>query len=138
MKDRFEDIPDLSSAFLNANYKNTFTRRNISYEGMNLLKEYSWPGNVRELQNVVEHAVVLGKDVEVQVEDLPARFSNTDPDEVARYQSATLDIAQRAFKRQYVTHVLQQTEGNRSRSAKVLDIQRTYLSRLIKELQIDG
>ena len=99
---------------------------------------YSWPGNVRELQNVVEHAVVLGKDVEVQVEDLPARFSNTDPDEVARYQSATLDIAQRAFKRQYVTHVLQQTEGNRSRAAKVLDIQRTYLSRLIKELQIDG
>ena len=64
--------------------------------------------------------------------------SNTDPEEVARYQSATLDLAQRAFKRQYVTHVLQQTEGNRSRAAKVLDIQRTYLSRLIKELQIDG
>ena len=43
LKDRFEDIPDLSSTFLNTNYKNTFTMRKISYEGMNLLKEYSWP-----------------------------------------------------------------------------------------------
>ena len=139
LRERIEDIPSLADFFLQRfGQEMKRPKKCFSTAALEAILTYSWPGNVRELQNVVEHAVVLGKDVEVQVEDLPARFSNTDPDEVARYQSATLDIAQRAFKRQYVTHVLQQTEGNRSRAAKVLDIQRTYLSRLIKELQIDG
>ena len=139
LRDRIEDIPSLADFFLQKFSQEMKRPKNcFSTSALETMLTYSWPGNVRELQNAIEHAVVLGKGVEVQVEDLPARFGNTNSERVVRYQSATLDTAQRAFKRQYVTHVLQQTEGNRSRAAKVLNIQRTYLSRLIKELKIDG
>ena len=66
LKDRFEDIPDLSSAFLNANYNKKFINRNISYEGMNVLKEHSWPGNIRELKNVIDRLCLLSS-----TEDIP-------------------------------------------------------------------
>ena len=58
LKDRFEDIPDLTTSFLNSNYKNKFINRFISYEGMNLLKEYSWPGNIR-VKNVIERLFII-------------------------------------------------------------------------------
>ncbi len=66
LKDRFEDITDLTSSFLNRNYKNKNIKRSISYEGLNSLKEYSWPGNVRELENVVERLCLLSS-----TEDIP-------------------------------------------------------------------
>jgi len=48
-----------------------------------------------------------------------------------------LDEAQKRFKKRYITKVLKQVSGNRTEAAKQLEIQRTYLSRLIKELDID-
>ena len=59
LKDRFEDIPDLSLHFLKKYFQNKFIHRSISNEGINLLKEYSWPGNVRELENVIERLCLL-------------------------------------------------------------------------------
>ena len=59
LKDRFEDIPDLTSHYLKKYFQNKFVNKNISYEGINLLKEYSWPGNVRELENVIERLCLL-------------------------------------------------------------------------------
>ncbi|MDC3116359.1 sigma-54 dependent transcriptional regulator [Alphaproteobacteria bacterium] len=59
LKDRFEDIPDLTSHFLRKNFQNKLINKTISYEGVNLLKEYSWPGNVRELENVIERLCLL-------------------------------------------------------------------------------
>jgi len=140
LRERIEDISSLAEFFLQR-FSQEMKRPKISFStaALEALLSHSWPGNVRELQNAVEHAVVLGKDAVVQLEDLPARFNTvrTEP-EIGHYQTATLDTAQRAFKRQYVTHILQQTSGNRSQAAKILDIQRTYLSRLIKELKIEG
>ena len=59
LKDRFEDIPDLTSHYLKKYFQNKFVNKTISYEGINLLKEYSWPGNVRELENVIERLCLL-------------------------------------------------------------------------------
>jgi len=59
LKDRFEDIPDLTIYFLNKYSSNNQINRFIPYEGMNLLKEYNWPGNIRELRNVIERICLL-------------------------------------------------------------------------------
>ena len=59
LKDRFEDIPDLTSHYLKKYFQNKFVNKTISYEGINLFKEYSWPGNVRELENVIERLCLL-------------------------------------------------------------------------------
>ncbi len=67
LKDRFEDIPDLSSYFLKKYFQNKFVNKSISHEGINLLKEYSWPGNVRELENVIERLCLLSSTENISI-----------------------------------------------------------------------
>ena len=108
----------------------------FSPDVVQILMTYTWPGNVRELQNAIEHAVVLGNDEEIQVEDLPLSLrKNWRKGEISN-KTLALEDAQRGFKKQYIEYILTQNGGNRSKTAKVLDIQRTYLSRLIRELNI--
>ena len=86
LKDRFEDIPDLSSAFLNSNFKNTFVNRNISYEGMNLLKDHSWPGNIRELKNVIERLCLLSSTDDISLNLIKEVLSEDRFDEDNKYE----------------------------------------------------
>ena len=65
LKDRFEDIPDLTIYFLNKYSSNNQINRFIPYEGMNLLKEYIWSGNIRELRNVIERICLLSSAEEI-------------------------------------------------------------------------
>ena len=65
LKDRFEDIPDLTIYFLNKYFSNTQINRFIRYEGIDLLKNYIWPGNVRELKNVIERICLLSSSEEI-------------------------------------------------------------------------
>ena len=86
LKDRFEDIPDLSSSFLKNNYKNTFINRNITYEGMNLLKEYSWPGNIRELKNVIERLCLLSSTEDIALSLIKEVLSEDRFDDESKYE----------------------------------------------------
>ena len=86
LKDRFEDIPDLTSSFLKANYSNTFINRNISYEGMNLLKDHSWPGNIRELKNVIERLCLLSSTDEIPLNLIKEVLSEDRFDEENKYE----------------------------------------------------
>ena len=86
LKDRFEDIPDLSSAFLNSNFKNTFVNKNISYEGMNLLKDHSWPGNIRELKNVIERLCLLSSTDDISLNLIKEVLSEDRFDEDNKYE----------------------------------------------------
>ena len=65
LKDRFEDISDLTIYFLNQYFSNKKKYRFISHEGMNLLKVYIWPGNVRELKNVIERLCLISLSEEI-------------------------------------------------------------------------
>ena len=65
LKDRFEDIPELSMFFLE-NHKNIYgTKKYFSYEGISLLKQYLWPGNIRELKNIIERLCLLSSTDEI-------------------------------------------------------------------------
>jgi two-component system nitrogen regulation response regulator GlnG len=66
LKDRFEDISDLTIYFLNKYSSNKNIYKFITHEGMNLLKEPSWPGNIRELKNVIERICLLSSSEEIQ------------------------------------------------------------------------
>ena len=137
LRERVEDIPILAEHFL-IKYSSETKRKKSGFtpEAMQMLMNYPWPGNVRELANAIEHAVVLGKSEEIKPGDLPASLRHTREDITIDY-STSLEDAQRQFKKQHILRALRQTGGNRSQAAKRLKIQRTYLSRLIKELEID-
>ena len=137
LHERVEDIPRLASHFLNKySWEMKRMKTGFSPDVVQILMTHTWPGNVRELQNAIEHAVVLGNDEEIQVEDLPLSLrKNWRKGEISN-KTLALEDAQRGFKKQYIEYILTQNGGNRSKTAKVLDIQRTYLSRLIRELNI--
>ena len=137
LHERIEDILRLASHFLNKySWEMKRMKTGFSPDAVQILMTHTWPGNVRELQNAIEHAVVLGKDEEIQVEDLPLSLrKNWSKSEIPN-KTLALEDAQRGFKKQYIQYMLAQNDGNRSKTAEVLDIQRTYLSRLIRELNI--
>ena len=86
LRDRFEDIPDLTTAFLSSNYKDKLINRLISYEGMNLLKEYSWPGNIRELKNVIERLCLLSSTEDIPLNLIKEVLSEDRFDEDNKYE----------------------------------------------------
>jgi Nif-specific regulatory protein len=135
LRQRPDDIPELAFFFLKkfmAETKKQFD--GFSDEAMEALLSYSWPGNIRELENCVERACVIGKNRQIRREDLflNARTEISEP----RGGERNLKSAINSFKTQFIRKVLEENKWNQTETAKTLDIQRTYLSRLIKELDI--
>jgi DNA-binding NtrC family response regulator len=136
LKERKEDIPSLASCFMqkfSKEAKKNFTE--LTKEALEKLLAYDWPGNVRELANVIERAVVLGQGPQLPLHDLPANIvsaTSDPPRDDLSYHEAIND-----YRREMILKTLAQTQGNRAAAAKILGLQRTYLSRLIKALRID-
>jgi Nif-specific regulatory protein len=95
---------------------------------------YSWPGNIRELENAIERACVIGKERFVQAQDL--LLSKIAPSASSNSESKNLKTALTVFKKHFIRKTLEENNWNQTETAKALDIQRTYLSRLLKELEI--
>jgi Nif-specific regulatory protein len=135
LRERREDIPLLAEFFLkrfNREIKKQIT--GFSPEAMDLLLSFAWPGNVRELENAIERAVVTSK-----FDQLPAEAFVLAGHSQARedqYAGKQLKEAVNVFKRHYIRQTLEMNRWNQTRTAKLLGIQRTYLSRLVKELEI--
>jgi DNA-binding NtrC family response regulator len=135
LRERKEDIPGLANYFLRRSAletKKNFTE--VTVEALQKLVAYEWPGNVRELANVVESAVVLGQGPDLALHDLPTKIVSTMPKRLRggfTYHGAIDD-----YRRELIVKTLAQTQGNRAAAAKILGLQRTYLSRLIKALRV--
>ena len=103
---------------------------------MEKMVQYDWPGNIRELRNAIERAVVMGNGKEILPEDLPiATVRATYP---GLQMGLTLEEALNQFKKEFIILNLKHTGGNRSKAAKIMEIQRTYLSRLISKYDLKG
>ncbi len=132
--ERSEDIPLLARHLLDRCNRHMGKQiTDFAPPAMAMLQKYQWPGNVRELANVVERAVVIATGAEITPDLLPLPASSADAsDEIPI--GASLEEALHKFKRQFIAKTLKHTENNQSQAARLLKIQRTYLSRLIKEL----
>ena len=135
LRDRREDIPLLVDYFLRIFKQETgHPNLKVSEEAMKKMIEYDWPGNVRELRNALERAVVMGNGQEILPEDLP--ISRQKAVQPGLEVGLTLKEALDRFKKEFITINLKHAGGNRSKAAKVMDVQRTYLSRLISKYGI--
>ena len=135
LRERREDIPMLAGHFLSVFKEETIMPHlTISDEAMEKMVQYDWPGNIRELRNAIERAVVMGNGKQIVPEDLPI-VTHRSPYPGLRV-GLTLDEALNQFKKEFIALNLKHTGGNRSKAAKVMDIQRTYLSRLIAKYEL--
>ncbi len=137
LRQRAEDIPTLTTHFLER-YSREAKRRfkGISEEAMACLMSHAWPGNIRELANAIERAVVLGLSDFIEAEDLPTHVVSLKRGkaEVKVDTGLPFHEAVDAFKRSMIMDCLKRTDGNQSRAAEELGLQRTYLARLITNL----
>jgi two-component system, NtrC family, response regulator HydG len=107
--------------------------RGISPGAKALFETYDWPGNVRELSNAIERAVVLGSSDVILPEDLPETLlESTAAAEHARgFHSLVAEN-----KRDIIREALDRSGGNVAKAARELELQTTYLHRLIRNLGI--
>ena len=130
VRERKEDIPLLAEYFLDIfKRERGVSNLKISKKAMNAMVQYDWPGNVREMKNAIERAVVMGNGGAVMPEDLPQFAAK--PSYPGMKVGLTLKEATDMFKKEFIALNLRHTGGNRSVAAKTMNIQRTYLSRLI-------
>ncbi|MBL0869159.1 MAG: sigma-54-dependent Fis family transcriptional regulator [Phycisphaerales bacterium] len=108
--------------------------KSISPEARKVLEAYAWPGNVRELANAIEHAVVFCKGSSIDVLDLPERVRGIG----AGNAGAALDLADgpiitlEAAEKGLIVRALKASNGNQSRAAALLSIDRRRLYRKVR------
>jgi DNA-binding NtrC family response regulator len=136
LRERKDDIEPLVQHFVEKHSRELKRPpKAVSPAALALLAQYEWPGNVRELENVVERAVVLATRDTIEPRDLPILESEPAPPSEG-WPKGTYHEAVLAFKRDFLRSALAQAKGNQTRAAQSLGLQRTYLSRLLKELRV--
>ncbi|GHV22128.1 hypothetical protein FACS189494_08530 [Spirochaetia bacterium] len=138
LRHRSEDINSLAAFFLKKHSQDVKKHfEGFSDEAMEALVLYSWPGNIRELENCIERACVTGNSAIINRQDLLIENNSLLNAQIGE-GGRDLKTMVNAFKARYIGSVLRDKKGNKTETAKALDIQRTYLSKLIKELNIEG
>ncbi len=145
LRERAEDIPVLARHFWEAAArKNRKTVKAIAPQAMDLLLRYSWPGNVRELENVMERAVILMRGEVISEKDLPLSLQKLSPeppyyeDPWERRKFFKEDVTLAEMEKQLILQVLQETEGNKSETARRLGITRRTLQLKLKKYAEEG
>ena len=135
LRERRSDIPALARAFV-AKHADQVKREviGLSPDALDALSAYAWPGNIRELENAVQRAVVLGRGAQIEIDDLPQHVFGDEAD--APEAADGYHAAMKTYQRRLIQRALQETDGNQSRAAELLGLQRTYLSRLMKNLEL--
>jgi transcriptional regulator with PAS, ATPase and Fis domain len=139
LRSRPSDIPLLAHTFLEQVREDA--RREVTGfadDALAALERYQWPGNVRELQNVVERAVLLGKENVITLADLPAEVRGSNGFLVtAPSGQKTLKEALEGPERQIILNVLESNNWNRNLTADQLGINRTTLYKKMKRLGLE-
>jgi two-component system, NtrC family, nitrogen regulation response regulator NtrX len=133
LRERTEDIPLLVDHFLEmlaAEYGQQ--KKDISSEALSALQKHTWPGNIRELRNVLERLVIMTPSKTItHVDILTAETPQSD-----YFAFSVLKDARDAFEKDFIMRKLEENGWNISKTADVLDIERSNLHRKIKAYDI--
>jgi DNA-binding NtrC family response regulator len=138
LRERVEDIPELSQFFLNIlNKKMGKNITSIHKDVYNYLNNYSFPGNIRELKNMIERAIIICTGNELTPKHFSIfNFSNLQNKFAeASQKEVSLDLAE--VEKQTILKALEKTDYNKSEAAKLLNIEWNALYRRIKKHQIE-
>jgi two-component system nitrogen regulation response regulator NtrX len=136
LRDRREDIALLADHFL-AEFTTAYGRKpkELTPEAYRVLVEHHWPGNVRELKNLIERIVILNPQVRVDARHIPLAAPRRQQDRpLDRFGS--LQEVREAAEREYILKKLDETNGNVTRTAELLGLERSNLYRKMKTLGI--
>jgi DNA-binding NtrC family response regulator len=98
----------------------------FSDKALKALRQYAWPGNVRELENVVQRAVVMSDDDQIDVTDFPSHMRFSAP----AVRDVNQTLAQ--VEAQHVAAVIARVDGNRTQAARILGVDRKTLRHMLR------
>ncbi len=133
LRERKDDIPLLIKHFIDK-YNMLYNKKikGFSKQAREVLMKYSFPGNIRELEHIVSSAVALGEGVWIDENELPEDIDRLVVETVENKDLLPLCEEEKA----HIIRVLEATNYNKVRAAKILDIPRTTLWRKIKKYSI--
>jgi DNA-binding NtrC family response regulator len=137
LRERRDDMPALADHFLRrsaARLGRSFT--SIEPASLARLRAFDWPGNIRQLQNVIEHCAILcdGDELRVPAEVLSSRRTAKAGNGGAAFFADTPTLEE--VKKRYIRHLIAATQGNVSRAAAMLDVDRRSLYRMMDRYRI--
>jgi len=134
LRERREDIPLLVEYFMQSIAEDYGQpQKKITPQAMKKLEEYSWPGNIRELRNLIERLVIMTPSPVISAKDfvLTGRHEGSD-----YFTCRTLKEARESFEKDFIARKLDENKWNISKTAEMLDIERSNLHRKIKTYRI--
>jgi two-component system nitrogen regulation response regulator NtrX len=141
LRDHGEDIPTLANYFL-AEFARAYGRRpkHFSESALEVILGYRWPGNVRELRNLVERLVIMVQGERIERRHLPPSLhhdhARSDSTKTLATGFSSLQEARAAYERDYILRKLEENQGNVTRTAEALGLERSHLYRKMKSLGI--
>ena len=132
LRERKTDISLMVNAFLKeSNQENSKNVSHIDPEVMERLVNYNWPGNARELKNVLESIVVMSTSDRIELTDLPANIRGMESSEPSTIIHPGMSMEE--IEKEAIRKALQDTNGNRTRTAEILKIGLRTLHRKIQK-----
>jgi two-component system NtrC family response regulator len=108
--------------------------KSLSGEFVEALKQHQWQGNIRELKNVIERSVILSNSDELTVENLPIELQQISSVSNNGKQLSAFDLA--SAEKLHIQKVLNYTNGNKTETARLLNIATTTLYRKMEEYKL--
>ena len=142
LRDRKEDIPLLADRFIkDFALKEGEPEKQVTDEVMAVLMKHNWPGNVRELKNIIERLVIMTPSSVISPYDLSPLFEEVkaeappcEPDITA----GTFREAKQDFERQYIIRKLREFDGNISKTAEAIGLERSNLHKKIRSYGLEA
>ncbi len=137
LRERADDVPRLAEYFM-AELAREYGRRRKTFDpmAMSTLQHYRWPGNVREMRNVLERLMIMVPGDTISPSDLSFLDGAGSVERRANTVSVPLHEAREAFERDYIRTALAAQQGNISRTADALGVERSNLYRKMKAFGI--
>ena len=144
--ERIDDIPRLVRHFLQEFSREYGQKPKIvDDDALALFVKYPWPGNVRELRNIIERLIIMSPGQTIGVSDVPPPLNRTTVTRKTEGKNGTesylalptLKEARSSFEREYLVRKLKENDGNVSKTADAISVERSNLHRKIKALDIE-
>lgn len=142
LRERVDDIPYLIDHFVKEIcYSNGFELKKVDGKVTDFFIKYNWPGNVRQLKHCIERMIVLAEGTTISLDMAKNAILGVKKVAITNFDSinmVTFKEAREEYEKKYLLFILKNVNWNITKAAKILDIERTYLHKKIKDYSLDA
>ncbi|HPE61101.1 MAG TPA: sigma-54 dependent transcriptional regulator [Thiolinea sp.] len=145
LREHPEDVPELLNYYVNLfTVQDGLPYRHFTLPAQNFLRNHRWSGNVLELRNLVQRLLILGTEVDISLDEAEEAVGASIPvfsSEIGQIPESLFDLplrqAREQFEHDYLVYQLKQADGNVSKLAEQVKMERTHLYRKMRSLGVD-